>query len=183
MANTRQTWALILDSLYNAEQAEVRKNTGFEPDCVINRQDLTDDLDELSDSQINQTVSFLETNELLRQGESENGEPVYTLTQDGFSVAHNRHILQKQQSREQSRARNQLQVNRAIGYLTVGLLIATVLNPIMQYAGRPEYLGQSSSLQLLAGVTVVNLVVVGGIIYKLWGSGLLTERQGESSAL
>jgi hypothetical protein len=53
----------------------------------------------------------------------------------------------------------------------------------MQYAGRPEYLGQSRSLQLLVGVTVVNLVVVGGIIYKLWGSGLLTERQGESSAL
>lgn len=176
------TWAILLDSLYRSEQAQVRQNLDPEPDCLVNKDDLTRQEDDLamrinkfSDNQINQTIRFLENNDLVKQDKNQKDYPVYTLTKEGFSVTHKRHILQEQQSREQNRVRNQIQVNQAIGYLTVGLLIATVLNPIIQYIARPEYLSQRGLSILLTVLILFNFVVVVIIISKLWDSGLLTS--------
>lgn len=168
MDTSTPAWALILDSLYRSEQVEVCKATEYDSDCLVNKADLDEQAATLPDNQINRTIRFLENNELLRETLNENGDQVYALTQDGFSVAHDRHILQKQQSREQSRARNQLHVNRAIGYLTAGLLVVTALNPIIQYVAPP------TQLWWLV-LVLINLLIVGFIIYKLRDSGLLTS--------
>ena len=112
----------------------------------------------------------------LIDGVPSNRRQGYTLTEKGFSVAHSRSLRRHEQELEDSRNKRQHNVNRAIGFLTLGLvLVGLIQATVSALRGNSAPLWETNAV---LGVGVLVVVVIGLL---LWQSGLLSERKGNNN--
>lgn len=160
-------WTAVLRTLYNHEitidvqmtdravAVKVAKLTGLDPESVSAAiTDLTE-------------IGLVETE---HKELGERGYNKIRLTERGFQIAHEREMNTQQEEREDDRIERQNEINRAIGFLTVGLLVTTLFDTVVAAE-------LQSNLQLLTPQTIVlvDLVLVLAIIGAISRSGVLTQ--------
>ncbi len=141
------TWASILELLYQGQQQQIRRKEDAHDNTVICRDELCDELD-LSYPEVDDALTFMEAAGLLKPESSRSAN--FTLTPQGFKVAHER-VLEKdrhsredkrlerqqtfedrrvgwQEERELQRSKRQHDVNRAVAFLTLGLISITLID-------------------------------------------------------
>lgn len=166
----RPNWELVLRTLYEEEQSRIERIAGSE-DLVPKDADLLDTI-ELQRNELSEAVQFLWDAGML---EPDNDE--WALTEKGFSVAQNQVDQERRAEDEEKRVKRQNAVNRAIGFLTVGLLFVSWIE--MGISGL-NIIGASSTeiYWAMVGGTIGVLVV----LFALKRSDLLyPERMLKSS--
>jgi len=139
-----------------------------------------------SQSELADIIQFMEETELIwKSMEIDVQDPkgddgiidIYDLSSKGFDVAHDIRMKNSRERKQDQRASAQHDVNRAIGFLTLGLLFINLTNAILQAVVDLDY------PQLAVGsLFVVNFVVVVAIAGLVYKSGLLTEDSPEASS-
>jgi hypothetical protein len=94
----------------------------------------------------------------------------YTLTEKGFSIAHDIHQNRRHDERQQRRTKRQHEVNRAIGFLTLGLVLVNFIQTVMT-----GIVGFGSPLWQANVIILVGTAVIVGIAYLLTTSGMLSQ--------
>lgn len=138
-----------------------------------------------SQSELAEIIKFMRETELIwKSAEIDVHDPkgddgiidLYDLSSKGFDVAHDIRMRNSQERRQDQRVSAQNNVNRAIGFLTLGLLFINLTNAFLQAVIDLNY------PQLAVGsLFVLNLVVFVAIAGLVYTSGLLTENRSETS--
>lgn len=161
------TWAVVLNSLYKTRLAgeefhEDRRIVILADEIGRSKTEISNVLSQMSDQGlINIPSSYKES---------------LTLTEKGFDVAHTRELRRQEQRREQKRDKRQHDVNRAIGFLTVGLLFTGFLQ-----AWIAALVGEEARLLFINGALLLGFGVVVGIAVLLWTSGMLASWDSDGS--
>lgn len=180
MAEKEPTWAVVLHTLYENTMAggefdeygyhRMSRNAAIANEVDRDRGEVVRSL-----SQMENQGLINEPNRNIGQG--------YTLTEKGFDVAHSRELRRQEQRREQQRDKRQHGVNRAIGYLTLGLVLTGVLQmTITALLGIGSLSFSISNIVLslsLIRVLLVGYGVVLGLGVLLWKSGMLAAWENE----
>lgn len=169
-------WSLILDYLYSGEIKQIQGREDLHDDTVATRDDIREEL-ELNYSEIDNSLEYMDAAGLI--SETKRHSENYVLTPRGFQVAHDREKmktqqenenkrLKRQEKRQDHRAKNQNEINSAIGYLTVGLVFVTFSHTLV-YS-----LFQVDAPIFSIGISIfVASIVFLYLIYKLSITGLL----------
>lgn len=165
MAEEEPTWAVVLHALYENKMAgsdfdkygyhRMSRNIAIADEVDRNQEEITLSLSQMS-------------NQGLVNKPSRNTGKGYTLTEKGFDVAHTRDLRRQEQRREQKRDKRQHEVNRAIGFLTIGLLFTGLLQ-----AWIAALIGKEAQVSFVIGTLLVGFIIVVGITVILWKSGML----------
>lgn len=107
-----------------------------------------DDETRLGHEAINDALNWLDKHNLVTKKEPvTDGEYQYEarcpvkLNQSGFELAREQAMLNREEQREEQRTRQQHSVNRAVAYLTLGLMTVTVLDSAVRaFVGRGDFL-------------------------------------------
>lgn len=113
----KPNWAILLNNLYRQEQSRFDRNQGSggaltEDHPLIHQTGLTRE-------ELNKSIQYLRDSGLLRTTGSSDK---FVLTEKGFEVAHERHNQSWSERLQSERIEDQNDVNRAIGFLTLGVL-------------------------------------------------------------
>lgn len=167
MQNKKPPWETVLEYLYTTEQLQLpRAPEETELYLSEDSDQLTNDL-KLNFQKANKSVRYLYKSGLIKKATSEDHDLVWELTEKGFSVAHERKMLRRQEQREDERTGNQIRVSRAVGYLTLGLLVATVFDSIVEIA-------LQWSAQMLIAIVLLEAALVSTIAILIFKSNLLS---------
>lgn len=98
------------------------------------------------------------------------GEVIYTLTEKGFSIAHDYHQNRLERERERRRNQRQHEVNQSIGILTLGLVFVGVIQATVTAMA-----GAGSTLYELNGALIAGFLIFGIAVALVWKAGLLTR--------
>jgi hypothetical protein len=125
----------------------------------------------MTDEDVDTGMKFLVETGMVSFVERSRG--TYALTEKGFSVAHDRVVREDQLAEEQTRAERQHDVNRAVAFLTLGLMTVTVFDSAVRLA-----VGFN---RLLTGavITLIGMGFVGTFALALNRLGLLSAYSGE----
>lgn len=181
------TWAVILRAIYEKAMAggEFDKHGNHK---MLRKAAIADEVDR-DQEEVGQTLSQMEDQGLVNEP-SQNLGKGYTLTEKGFDVAHNRELRRQEQKREREREERQYRreqqrdkrqhgVNRAIGYLTLGLVLTGVLQ--MTIAALLGIGSLSFSItDIVLSLSLVRVLLFGygivvGLGVLLWKSGMLAS--------
>lgn len=178
-------WAILLETLYDGERSRFKRNQrsgGPLPDSNV----LIDETG-LSRDELNEAIQYLRDAGLLKPT-GDSGQ--FKITEEGFQVAHDRRMQQQQQQREDRRVERQQeledqrvkqqeeredrrakrhhQINRAVAFLTLGLMTVTVGDSAARvFVGKNDFFGAF-------GAVVAGLILVAVFTLVLNYSGLLS---------
>lgn len=143
-------WAVLLKALYNNQQKQIQTPEDSNDTTVVSREQLSDELG-LSTSAIKDAEEYMQTTGLLER--TELGTRIdRRLTPQGFKVAH-----------DQVMGSRQIDTNRAVAILTLGLVAVAVVDSMVRY-----YIGIGAfglaSMSVLAGLGLLILAVI--ILYS-----------------
>lgn len=172
MTNDEPTWALILQAIYEYSMAgESFDEHGYSELArqIAIAKEIDRDAAEVARS-ISQLVSIGLLNDV--PGNRRRG---YTLTKDGFDVAHTRSLRRDESQKEQARNKRHHEVNRAIGLLTIGLVFVGLLRATVV-----AMVGQGVSQMLLNATLGIGLFTVIVIVFILKKSGMLESWEQQS---
>jgi len=133
-----------------------------------------------SQSELADIIQFMRETELIwKSGEIDVHDPkgddgiidLYDLSSKGFDVAHDIRMRKSQQRKEDERVSAQNDVNRAIGFLTLGLLFINLTNAFLQAVIDLDY--PQLAVGSLFLVNVMTVVAIAALVYR---SGLLTVK-------
>ena len=183
MAEKEPTWAVVLHALYEKGMAggEFDKYGKAE---IHRKQAIAEEADR-DRPEVIRALKQMENQRLINRPPA-NRKKGYTLTKKGFDVAHTRELRRQEQRREQKRAereqkrdKRQHGVNRAIGYLTLGLVLTGVLQmtiaAILGIGSLSLSIADIALSLSLARVLLVGYGIVVGLGVLLWKSGMLAS--------
>ena len=157
-------WAQTLHVIYEKDMQEdiLEKDYGELEQCSVIADELSIEPDDISNLLINMRGMGL-----IEKKSSQ--ESRYMLTKKGFDVVHTRALRRHEQRMEDSRNRRQHSVNRAIGYLTLGLVLMGYIQATIT-----ALVGKYAPLWQVNGVLVIGVFVAVGLAVLLFQSGLLS---------
>lgn len=100
--------------------------------------------------------------------------PPFTLTSKGFDVAHERQREEQRVKREKRRDKRQHEVNRGVGFLTLGLVFVGIIQ-----AGVVALTDTHSPLWQVYGILMVGIVIVIGLFFWIQQTGMLASWNAE----
>lgn len=174
MTQNEPTWAVVLHTLYeNGMAGDSFDELGYSE--FARKQAIAKEVDR-DPAEVSRAIREMVDTNLINDVPTSNRMQGYSLTKKGFDVAHTRSLRRQEQQRENRRDQRQHEVNRAIGFLTFGLLvIGLVQATTVAIAGFDVQLlsAQLIQLGLIYIVLTAGLGVIAGIIFLLWRSGML----------
>lgn len=168
-----ENWSALLRVFYEHETAGIEYPTGSDVErYVAEDNQFVQQKTSLTPDEANEAVEYLEDVDLLTRGRDNR----WVMSSEGFQVAHERWIqeqedrrVHEQEANESQRARRQHEVNRAIAFLSLGLLVVTVLDSATRiFVGMESYI-EGFSVVLLG---ILFVAVFATIMSKL---GLLSK--------
>jgi predicted transcriptional regulator len=156
-------WPRVLGHLYDHQLLAVSSNRSARGERVSER-DLQDEVD-LNPVELRDAIEFMEHAGLMSQKRSGHD---YKITRDGFQVAHDLRMQEQEQRLEDARSRRQSDVNRAIGFLTLGLLFVTTMD-----VGVRGLVGMESEFWKIRGAMFLALVTTTLFAIALIRTGVL----------
>ena len=141
-----ENWSALLRAFYEDETAGIEYPTGGGVErYVAENNQFVRQKTSLTSDEADEAVEYLIEVDLLTRGKNQR----WVMSSEGFQVAHERWIQQqedqrirKQEANENQRARRQHEVNRAIAFLSLGLLVVTVLDSTTRiFVGMEAYIG------------------------------------------
>lgn len=158
-------WMAVLEYLYASGRSNVSGKRGGHG--VVRRGDqLIQDV-ELSEEEIDTSVTFLVNSGLLDEEETEHLEPLYVLNPEGFRVVHERKMQRREQIREDNRAGRQRDTNLAVGWLTAALVVVSTIDTAVAAWGLEQPLW--GRVLIVTGLTLALVTV----LVSLQRAGLL----------
>ncbi|GAA0209025.1 hypothetical protein [Halobaculum roseum] len=149
------SWATVLRALYNGERSTVKRSPAKDRK-VLRSEQIFDRID-LNQEEVDNAVEYLIDANLIEEGQSRT-DP-YRLTNRGFEIAHQRAINNRQMNREDQRSQRQHGINRAVAYLTIGLLLVGLFDLFVSgYSNIGTADWQISLMMVLAGVVVLQII-------------------------
>lgn len=139
-----QNWSALLRAFYEHEKAGVEYPTGGNVTrYVAEDNQFIQQKTSLTPDEANKAIEYLIEVDLLTRGSDQR----HVMSDEGFQVAHQRWIqeqedqrIREQEANENQRARRQHEVNRAIAFLSLGLLVVTVIDSVTRvYVGMESY--------------------------------------------
>jgi hypothetical protein len=139
-----ENWSALLRALYEHETAGIKYPTGGGVTrYVAEDNQFIQQKTSLTPDEANKAVEYLLEVGLLTRG----GDQQHVMSDEGFQVAHQRWIqeqedqrIREQEKNENKRARRQHEVNRAIAFLSLGLLVVTVIDSATRvFVGMESY--------------------------------------------
>lgn len=168
MVGEEPKWAVVLRAIYENKMAgHDFLDYGFDE---LDRQKAIAEETGLEHKEVSNTITQMVNQGLINGIPSNDPFQGYTLTKKGFDVAHTRALRRQEQRREQNRDKRQHGVNRAIGFLTVGLLFTGFLQ-----AWIAALVGEEARLLFINGALLLGFVIVVGIAIMLLRSGMLAS--------
>lgn len=131
-----------------------------------------------SQSELADIIQFMRETELIwKSGEIDVHDPkgddgiidLYDLSSKGFDVAHDIRMKNLQEEKQDQRVSEQNNINRAIGFLTLGLLFINFTDSALQTVVDLAYPRIAANILFL-----VNIVVIVTISVLIYRSGLLS---------
>lgn len=175
-------WAEILDVLYENQVKKLEMGDDPHEDTQIGIDDLREDL-EMSRIDVKNALEYMSAAGLVTQAGSPSSS-AHFLTPKGFEVAHDRWLqrardekederLESQEENEMQRAEQQHEVNRAIAFLTLGLMTVTVIDSTVRaFVGAGDYYSDF-------GVVIIGPVLIMLMTGLLYYFGLLSPLSQE----
>lgn len=139
-----QNWSALLKAFYGYEVAGIKYPTGGNVTrYVAEDNQFIQQKTSLTPDEADEAVEYLLEVGLLTRG----GDQQHVMSDEGFQVAHERWIqeqedqrIREQEENENKRARRQHEVNRAIAFLSLGLLVVTVIDSAIRlFVGMESY--------------------------------------------
>jgi len=157
-------WSILLQTLYEDERSRFNRNV--ETSGSLPRDHILAGETGLGYERTNKAVQYLQDAELL---ETAAEGKRFKITRKGFDVAHDRRVQDRRDQREDRRTKRQHEVNRAIAFLTLGVMGVTVLDSAVRvFLGRNSYI----LALVIIGVGIAITIAFGIVLYKL---GLLSR--------
>lgn len=168
MDEEEPTWVVVLLALYeNGMAGESFDKYGYQE--LPRNKAIAEEVNRES-AEVGRAIQELKRQNLVNGVPSGRESQGYTLTPDGFEVAYERDLKRQERRRERNRDKRQHEVNRAIGFLTVGLLVTGFLQAVISaQASHETGLLEMNFTLLIGGIVVV------GIAGMLGYSGMLAS--------
>jgi len=157
-------WQRVILKLYENQQREMNVSLQMGGTAKGRRGHTIASEMDIERSELEDAVEFMHATGLVF---AESRGKKFKITPKGFEVAHEIRMQQLQQEQEDTRARRQQKVNMGVGFLTVGLLIANLLSPLIVASGWESPI----PVGFIVGIDVIAIAVV---LYYLVDSGLLS---------
>jgi F0F1-type ATP synthase assembly protein I len=181
-------WANVLETLYESQLKEIKSRDDPHDTTAVSRDELDGELD-LTLHEIKESLDYMETAGLLQL--TDTVHDIYVLTPKGFQVAHERRMQKRrddredqrlerqqefeenrvdhQEAREDERAKRQHEVNRAVAFLTLGLMTVTVIGATIRiFVAQQSYTAAYSTI-------IVGLILIVASAAILHYFGLLSS--------
>lgn len=176
MKKEEPVWAAVLHALYEKGMTgESFDEYGYHK--FLRNRAIAEEI-EREPADVTRAVSEMIDKNLINDVPTGRESQGYNLTAKGFDVAHTRSLRRQQQQREKRRDQRQHEVNRAIGFLTLGLVfIGFVQATIVAIVGFEAQLLPVQLIQfgLALIVLTLGLLAVVAIGVLLWRFGMLAS--------
>lgn len=148
-----ENWSTLLRAFYEKETAGIEYPTGGDVERYVSEDNqFVQQKTSLTPDEADEAVKYLQEVNLLTRG----GDQRWVMSSEGFQVAHERWIqeqedrrIREQETNENQRSRRQHEVNRAIAFLSLGLLVVTVLDSTTRiFVGMESYMAGFGAVAL-----------------------------------
>lgn len=171
------TWARVLDALYDHRmRGEDFDEKGYSK--LARSHAIAEELGDIEPAEVHAVLRELKRYGLIHDLQSGRESKGFHLTEKGFEVAHEREIQKKRREHEEAlqenrrelqemmadeaeeRGRRQHEVNRAIGFLTLGLLTVSLIQAGVAATSMSSRIEVSPGVFLAAGAAVTGVVAI-----------------------